>query len=74
MTIIRHRIQSPDPSGRLQVVECADDATGVRVYVVYGPENASLGLCATREQAFVFVQQLVTESALRDGPPLGAAS
>lgn len=59
MSIIRQRLPFPDPTGRLQVVECADDATGVRIFAVY--EGVSVvRLYATREQSFAYVQQLLS--------------
>ena len=67
----RQRRPSSDPSGRLQVVECADDATGVRIFAVYEGLTV-LRLCTTREQSFVFVQRFLTEAAWRDPDPNGA--
>lgn len=49
-----------DPSGRLQVIECADDSTGGRLFAVYDG-LAVLRLCATHEQSLVFVHQLLTD-------------
>jgi len=69
---MRQRLPFPDPSGLLQVVECADDATGVRVFAVY--EGAQiLRLCATREQSFVFVQRMRAERTMPNAGSDGAA-
>jgi hypothetical protein len=59
MSIIRQRLPFHDPTGCLQVVECADDATGVRIFAVYdGP--SVIRMCATREQSFAYMQQLLS--------------
>jgi len=69
---MRQRLPFPDPSGRLRVVECADDATGVRVFAVY--EGALiLRLYATREQSFVCMQRLLAERAMPDSGASGVA-
>jgi len=56
-----------DPSGRLQVIECADDTTGGRLFAVYDG-LAVLRLCATHEQSLVFVRKLITDLHLADVP------
>ena len=61
MPAVRPKLVSLDPSGRLQVVECADDATGLRLFAVYDG-LAVLRLCATHEQSRVFVQGLLTQA------------
>ncbi len=48
-------------SRRLQVIECADDTTGRRLFAVYDG-LAVLRLCATHEQSLVFVQGLLREA------------
>lgn len=72
MPVMRQRPPFPDPCGRLQVVECADDATGVRMFAVY--EGAMvLRLCATHEQSFLFMQQKLAAGSNADSDPNGAA-
>lgn len=68
MSVTRQRLPFSDPRSRLQVVECADDATGVRIFAVYEGLTV-LRLYATREQSFVFVQQFLTETAWRAQDP-----
>ena len=69
---MRQRLPFPDPSGRLQVVECADDATGVTVFAVYEGVMV-LRLYATREQSFVFMQRMLAERAMVDSDADDAA-
>ena len=61
MPAVRPRLVALDPSGRLQVVECADDATGLRLFAVYDG-IAVLRLCATHEQSCVFVRGLLSQA------------
>lgn len=63
--------QAADPSGRLRIVECADDVSGMRIFAVY-QDLMLLHLFGTREQSSVFVRLLVTEAAWRDADCRGA--
>jgi len=72
VSVLRQRLPFPDPNGRLQVVECADDATGVRVFAVY-EGGLILRLYATREQSFVCMQRMLAERAMADSGSDSAA-
>jgi len=62
---VRSRFAAVDPSGQLQVIECADDTTGGRLFAVCDG-LAVLRLCATHEQSLVFVRSLLSERRAAD--------
>jgi hypothetical protein len=65
MSLVRQCLASADRNGRLQVVGCADVATGGRIFAVQdGLMIANLG--ATGEQSFALMRRLRAETTVRD--------